>query len=436
MTAVWPFIPQKNVVESIEWLTDILKCKKVEYRLCLRAIPRVIYSCKYQLDDGDYGVARELARSVGGDPVFVPDWPTATQIPTISPSTVSLPVDVTHAPAYRVCGSALIWTGNSTHEVVTVTALGTGTISISATVNGYATPWVIPLRLGTFSQEFSGDRGPQTYSTCAAVFTCIDTEDLSGASGGLSYPTYLADDQSVAIPVVTDPVYIINNVQEKNTREVETLDSQTGPLVKYALFSTPNQSAVLAWFVADAPSLWALRVWLHTRRGRWKQFWTSSWNADVTVTKDITAGDGSIQIAAIGRCGQQPLKRIGGEQHEQQKAHAHQAHHGQDARHHRVRQMAAEPGHCQSPHAQHLHPQQQRALVPAPHRGDAVLQRQSAVGVGCHVKHRKIVAHKGCHQAHKSKRDQHKQGISARAGQTHPVFSTVGRARQRQCAKR
>ena len=307
MTAVWPFIPQKNVVESIEWLTDILKCKKVEYRLCLRAIPRVIYSCKYQLDDGDYGVARELARSVGGDPVFVPDWPTATQIPTISPSTVSLPVDVTHAPAYRVGGSALIWTGNSTHEVVTVTALGTGTISISATVNGYATPWVIPLRLGTFSQEFSGDRGPQTYSTCAAVFTCIDTEDLSGASGGLSYPTYLADDQSVAIPVVTDPVYIINNVQEKNTREVETLDSQTGPLVKYALFSTPNQSAVLAWFVADAPSLWALRVWLHTRRGRWKQFWTSSWNADVTVTKDITAGDGSIQIAAIGFASKYPI---------------------------------------------------------------------------------------------------------------------------------
>jgi hypothetical protein len=63
---------------------------------------------------------------------------------------------------------------------------------------------------------------------------------------------------------------------------------------------------VLAWTAQNAIQLWALRVWLHTRKGRWKQFWTSSWNADVTITKNIAAGDGSIQIAAIGFASKYP----------------------------------------------------------------------------------------------------------------------------------
>ena len=41
-----------------------------------------------------------------------------------------------------------------------------------------------------------------------------------------------------------------------------------------------------------------------------------------------------IQVAALGRGGQQALERVGGEQHEQQEADADQAHHAQHARHH------------------------------------------------------------------------------------------------------
>jgi hypothetical protein len=282
-----------DVVESLEWLTDVIKCKRAEYRLSLRPLPRVGYQFRYLMDDEDYGVARELARVVGGDPVFVPDWPNATQVPTIGASTVSLPVDVTIAPAYRVDGSALVFGSNSDYEVVTVESIGSGTIGISATTAGYTTPWIVPLRMATFTQEFSGDRGPQDYTIASANCLAIDTEDLLAASGGLSFPTYLGDS------VVTDPVEIINSAKESNIREVAPVDSKTGPLYQYPVYATPNQSAVLAWTAQNAAAVWAIRVWLHTRRGRWKRFWTSSWNADVTVTKDIAAGDTAIQVADI-----------------------------------------------------------------------------------------------------------------------------------------
>jgi hypothetical protein len=292
-----------NVVESLEWLTSIIKCKRAEYPQCLCQMPRTSYAFKYQLEDIDYAAARELARVVGGDPVYVPDWPNATQIPTIGAATVTLPVTTTHAPAYRQGGFALVWGSNASYEVVSVTSVvngGLGTISISATVAGYTLPWVAPLRVGTFSQDFTGDRGPHTYSQASAAFLCVDTEDLLSMGSDL-YPSYLG------YPLVTDPIEVINSISEHNVREVEELDSRTGPIYKYPIYATPNQSAVLAWTAQNAADLWELRVWLHTLRGRWKRFWTSSWNGDVVLTKDIAPGDNSLQVAAMGFATEYPL---------------------------------------------------------------------------------------------------------------------------------
>jgi hypothetical protein len=62
----------------------------------------------------------------------------------------------------------------------------------------------------------------------------------------------------------------------------------------------------MAWTCQNADALLNLRLWLHTRRGRWKQFWIPSWNADVTITRSITGGDTSIEVAAIGFSGRYP----------------------------------------------------------------------------------------------------------------------------------
>jgi len=301
MTLVWPFIPQMDVVESLEWRTDVIKTKRAEYRHNLRPIPRVRYHFRHILDDADYGAARELARAVGCGNVLVPDWTVGTQIPTVSVGTVTLPVDTTHATAYRQGGSALVWVSNMSYEVVEVQAIGVGTITVSALVATRVAPWVLPLRLAWFDAEFSGERGPHFYTEADAVFLSVDTEDLSAASGGLSFPTYLG------APVVTDPIEMINGATEQNQRESEVVDPGIGALYKYPVFATPNQAASLAWTVQSASDLWALRVWLHTRKGRWKQFWSSSWNADVTVTKDIVPGDGSIQVADIDFATKYPL---------------------------------------------------------------------------------------------------------------------------------
>ena len=100
-----------------------------------------------------------------------------------------------------------------------------------------------------------------------------------------------------------------------------------------------------------------------------------------------------IQVAALGARREQALERIRREQQEQQEADADEAHHAEHARDASRRgRLRAEQRDRERPAGEHQHPQQQRAFVRAPGRGEAVVQRQLRVRVGRDVQHREIVA--------------------------------------------
>ena len=101
---------------------------------------------------------------------------------------------------------------------------------------------------------------------------------------------------------------------------------------------------------------------------------------------------------------EQAVERVRGEQQEQQEAEREQAHDGEDARHHLVGQVPAEGGDRERPEREHQQPQQDRAFVAAPDRGDAVVQRQRAVRVGGDVEHREVVADEGQREADERER--------------------------------
>ena len=82
-----------------------------------------------------------------------------------------------------------------------------------------------------------------------------------------------------------------------------------------------------------------------------------------------------IQVAPFNGCRQQAIERVGGQQHEEQKADHDQAHDSEHAGDHFLREIAAENRHRERPARQHQHPEQQRAFMRAPGRGDAVIDR-------------------------------------------------------------
>lgn len=290
----WHFRPRMNIIEAVEWLTDITRCKLVEYRRAMRTIPRISYSFEHNmLDPQEFAAARELARTVSGDELYVPDWPTHAQIPSINAGTVSLPVDASQAPAFKANEYAMVWESWKKWERVRVTNVGTGTISVSATSGAYTNPTVVALRVGRATQPFDGTRKPADWTISQAVFQCLDTEDLSGTTT-INWTTYKG------APVMTDWVELIQSVRNTSVREVETVDSKLGQVYKYPLYASPNQQAALAWTAQSGSVLYALRTWLHDMKGRFKSLWSPSWNADLTLTYDVAINDTTIEIAKVG----------------------------------------------------------------------------------------------------------------------------------------
>lgn len=289
---VWSHRPQGRVLESLAWVTDVVACKAVEKRYSVGPLPRQTLAFEHQMSAREYGLARQKADKVGGDPLYIPYWPALVEIPGIYPGTASIPVDASHVPSYKVGGALLIWEEFDHCEVCTISAIGTGTISISATVNSYTYPTVVPLRVGTFAQPWEGNRTAASYNKAQVVFVVTATESMVDSSA-VAYADYAGH------PLVTAKREEINSLDDKVVRELDTLDSRIGPLINYPTKNAATLEMSIAITAQTPAELLSLRSFLASLRGRWKAFWLPSWNADFVMTSSISAGNTYIQVETV-----------------------------------------------------------------------------------------------------------------------------------------
>lgn len=291
MAELWPFVPESEVGEALSWATDVLEFEAGEQRLATRAVPRGELSYSYQMTPAQFGRARELARSIGGDHCYVPLWTEAERVGAVGAHQVNLPVDPAERQ-YSASGYLLVWDSDQACEVVKIGSFGAGQINLSPwVVSAYSDAWVAPLVEARFAQEFEAVRDAVgTVVRTSARFEISTVLDLSGeALSEVTYQTY---------PVETTPPRAGGT--EQFGREVDTLDSVTGLSAKFPIRDTPSMASQVGRLCYTPHELWQCRVWLHKRRGRQGAFWLPSWNADVTIVKDIVAGDGFIEVAEIG----------------------------------------------------------------------------------------------------------------------------------------
>ncbi len=127
-----------------------------------------------------------------------------------------------------------------------------------------------------------------------------------------------------------------------------------------------------------------------------------------------------IQVATVDREVRQRagkrIRRQGDKQQETEVNHSHHCQHARDGIH---RHAAAEQRDGKRPGAEQQQPQQQRAFMRAPGRGDAVVNRQQGIGVGRHIGHAEIIDDKGMNQYRKGAEDAGEKREAQRARQPH-----------------
>jgi len=272
----WPFKPRTPVLEALQWSTDIFLAKAAEQRVALRVQPRRIFSYAHTLTDEEVNFARVLVRNTQGQGFYVPDWTQAEQVGTIlSGAEVTLPVDLSVA-TYGT--KALVWESVYQYEVVDVTEDSTGFLEADVS-ESYGSAWVMPVFYGDAPDGFSVDRLGKSLNGCNIQFVLTECEDISAAL----YPTYRGHE------VITDcPVTGGDTFAESTGYELSTFDNVVGDEEYIRARDYIQHTFQMRWHRFTRADVYSLRQWLHSRKGRQKAFWLSSFGKDLTPASSIS----------------------------------------------------------------------------------------------------------------------------------------------------
>lgn len=271
MAFVWPFKPLNELIEALEWQTDVIKAKSAEQRIALRNKPRRTFQMQHVLTDYNRGAAGSLFLVAQGDPSYefeLPDWTQATRVTEVlNQSAVALDFD----PQYFDFGdTALIWENENKFERVTVEISSSG-IVIDGLDQDYANCYIMPLWAAVSPGGFESNRIGANLNQLQASFTTTDNSDLSGSE----YPQYRGQD------VVDDcPVIGSGTLQDTMTWETSAFDNQQNAPYFLRQYDKPSQRLTMRWHAKTAQERWVLRRFLHSRRGKQKAFWLSTSSQD------------------------------------------------------------------------------------------------------------------------------------------------------------
>lgn len=221
---VWPWRPQRGMVESLEWLTDITEAHDgTEQRQRIRFAPRQSFDASVLFDN-----TTELSRlhlALTGWQHRLWGWPCWHEeqklAATLSAGATSITVDTT-ASDYRAGGYAIVWSSPSLYEVVDVDAVEAGAITlVEETVGAWpAGASIMPLRVARMSDQSSREDYATKATKTTISMTCTDNEALTTEASATQYLGYDVLTEAFKLTGDTTP--------RKIDRTIETLDPGPG----------------------------------------------------------------------------------------------------------------------------------------------------------------------------------------------------------------
>lgn len=288
---LWPFVPEADISEVLQWKTDILPCKAAEQRIALRSTPREEYNYDHILDPSQYSHAKLLSRADTASEILFPIWSEAIPAGTVNSGSTSVTVSTDYL-RLSVGGSIVVFSSWSKYEVREVDTLTPTEITfIDPLTSNHPVAWVIPLRQGYFSREPEISRGPREEVVLRGRFFSIENYDWGEAG---YYPTFNGSS------VITDRSILAGGSREKVGKESDVFDNQVGVIWKGEKYRYASSFGQMSWGPRRGQELWELRKWLYTLRGRQKGFWIPSWNRDLEIVNNIASSNTTITVNDVG----------------------------------------------------------------------------------------------------------------------------------------
>ena len=289
---LWPFVPDTGYDETMSWKTDIINSFNKEQRLALRDAPRQAFSYKFLLDEAQFSRAKAISSQWAHRVYGIAVWAEVTPLLNgLTAGSTFISFDTANAD-YRKDDLILLWISDTQLTALEITTVTTTGVNLKLPLEtNWPKCYVAPLR---FARTFSGidyKRSSNRYITASGVFEVTQNKDLGDNS---AYPLYRGK------PVLTDRSAVVSDLSERIARTIDIFDNGSGPIQVDTSANWVRHMQTVGFIKNTREGIWALRKWIHARRGKQRAFWLPSWNSDLIILEDVSSTASAITVSPIG----------------------------------------------------------------------------------------------------------------------------------------
>ncbi len=294
---LWPFPAEQEIMEVLEWRTDVLTSRAGEQRIALRPRPREIVTFQHRLDALGMARAAELARGGFAGDWQVPLWHMALQPNAdLAQGVTEILLDTGVADFRSGELAALAVDGREAAAVAIASVQADRLILAEPLMLQLPSPVVVapritvaPIRAGVLTSAVEITRRRQGDGTVTASFLLRDAPDITATV----LPTYLGR------PVQADPSLVRRPLTTSLRRAVEYVDNGFGPVVVEPLRDVFERGETITLKAQGPSARHALRRWLWSIRGRQASFWLPTWGRELQLRAAMTSGSTLMRVAPV-----------------------------------------------------------------------------------------------------------------------------------------
>lgn len=284
--SLWPFMPVGEIVEVLEWRTDVMRPRAGEQRFRLRERPRRQWVFKHLFDAEKQAAARAILR--GATSYQVPDWIRAIYSgPVAAGASVSITM-TTAGLGLAAGGSVVLWNSLNDFEVCTIESVSSGALVLESVATARNTV-IYRADQAHAAVELSISRPSGTLQQAGIVFESPAVDTYAATT----YAQYRGHDVLPDIPRVGSGV-----LAEDMAWPVEKFDNESGLVSAPSVRDLPDDRFMMRWQVFSQAEIQALRAWVASRYGRWLAFWQSTWQSDLVAADDLLSSETILRVFA------------------------------------------------------------------------------------------------------------------------------------------
>lgn len=294
---LWPFPAAGEIVEVLEWRTDVLQARTAEQRIALRPRPRVILTLRHRLDALGLAEAAALARAGVTGAWSVPLWHRAVQ-PASALGQGDGAIWLDDTAAFSGAAQAVLAIDGGAAATVAIAAVQTDHLVLAGSL-GAVLPSasvapgrmaVMPVGIGRFAAAVDVTRRRRGDGTVTATFLLQDVPEVAETTVQIH----------LGHPVLTDPSVVRRPLASSLRQTVEYVDNGFGPVVVEPLRDLVERTETITLRAQGPAARAQLAAWLWNLRGRQAAFWLPSWGREPQLVAAMTASTTVMRATPVG----------------------------------------------------------------------------------------------------------------------------------------